>query len=89
MVCVYAFPKAALAAFASVSEKTHLEKQEDIEIIRFLELGYEVRMIEVSDESIPVDRLEDVERVVEVLEKKLGRSSGKQVRSFYRKKKDN
>ena len=65
-VCVYAFPKAALTAFASVSEKTPLESQEDIEIIRFLELGYEVKMVEVSDESIPVDRLEDVERVVEV-----------------------
>ena len=89
MVCVYAFPKAALAAFVSVSEKTALEKQEDIEIIRFLELGYELKMVEVSQEAIRIDRPADVERVVEVLEKKLGRTSGKQIRSFYRKKKDN
>ena len=83
-VCVYAFPKAALAAFGSVSEKTPLECQEDIEIIRFLELGYEVKMVEVSQESIPVDRPADVERVVEVLEKKLGRLSSKQIRDYFR-----
>jgi len=88
-VCAYAFPKAALAGFASVSARTPLESQEDIEIIRFLELGYEVKMIEVSHDSIPVDRPADVERVIEVLEKKLGGSSAKQIKDIYRKKKNN
>ena len=83
-VCVYAFPKAALAAFGSVTEKTPLESQEDIEIIRFLELGYEVKMVEVSQESIPVDRPADVERIVEALEKQLGPPSDKQIRDHFR-----
>jgi 3-deoxy-manno-octulosonate cytidylyltransferase (CMP-KDO synthetase) len=36
---------------------------EDLEILRFLELGYEVRMIPLSPDSIAVDVPEDVERV--------------------------
>ena len=59
-VCVYAFPKAALQAFAAHPAKTRLEEIEDIEILRFLELGWEVRMIPMSDLSIAVDNPEDV-----------------------------
>lgn len=62
-ICVYAFPKKALAKFASTTVKTPLEEQEDIEILRFLELGYEVRMVELSSDSIAVDLPEDAERV--------------------------
>ena len=59
-VCVYAFPKEALAAFAASPAKTPLEQIEDIEILRFLELGWEVRMVGMSDESVAVDSPEDV-----------------------------
>lgn len=62
-VCIYAFPRSALEAFGSVAEKTSLECIEDIEVLRFLELGYEVRMTEVSGASIAVDVPEDVPRV--------------------------
>jgi 3-deoxy-manno-octulosonate cytidylyltransferase (CMP-KDO synthetase) len=62
-VCVYAFPKIALKAFIKEDKKTPLEAEEDIEILRFLELGYEVRMIPLSAESIAVDVPEDVEKV--------------------------
>lgn len=61
-VCAYAFPKLALKAFAAVGAKTPLEAIEDIEILRFLELGWEVRMIPMSDESVAVDNPEDVAR---------------------------
>lgn len=61
-VCAYAFPREALSAFASVREKTPLEAIEDIEILRFLELGWEVRMIPMSDSSVAVDTPEDVAR---------------------------
>ncbi len=61
-VCAYAFPKDALAAFSSVEEKTPLEAIEDIEILRFLELGWEVRMIPMSSQSVAVDTPEDVAR---------------------------
>lgn len=59
-VCVYAFPAAALQAFAAHPGKTPLEEIEDIEILRFLELGWEVRMIPMSDQSVAVDCPEDV-----------------------------
>lgn len=61
-VCVYAFPRAALAAFAAQPCKTPLEELEDIEILRFLELGWEVRMLEMSADSIAVDNPDDVAR---------------------------
>jgi 3-deoxy-manno-octulosonate cytidylyltransferase (CMP-KDO synthetase) len=59
-VCAYAFPKAALQAFAAHPAKTRLEEIEDIEILRFIELGWEVRMIPMSDLSVAVDNEEDV-----------------------------
>lgn len=62
-VCAYAFPAPALAAFAAHPGKTPLELVEDIEILRFLELGHTVRMLPMSDRSIPVDTAQDVVRV--------------------------
>lgn len=59
-VCAYAFPREALKDFARCREKTFLEGIEDIEILRFLELDYEVRMVEMSDSSLAVDNPEDV-----------------------------
>lgn len=61
-VCAYAFPREALKDFSSLSQKTQLESIEDIEILRFLELGWEVRMIELSSESVAVDTPDDVKR---------------------------
>jgi 3-deoxy-manno-octulosonate cytidylyltransferase (CMP-KDO synthetase) len=66
-VCIYGFTREALAAFASRTSKTPLEDIEDIEILRFLELGYDVRMIEVSESAIAVDVPEDVARVEQAL----------------------
>lgn len=62
-VCIYAFDRPALAAFSGAGAKTPLEAVEDIEILRFLELGFEVRMVEVSQASVAVDVPEDVDRV--------------------------
>jgi len=62
-VCAYSFPRHALDAFASSSAKTELEEIEDIEILRFLELGWEIRMVPMSDASVAVDNHADVERV--------------------------
>lgn len=66
-VCAYAFPRAALAEFASAKEKTPLESVEDIEILRFLEMGWEVRMIGMSDRSHSVDTPEDLARVERII----------------------
>lgn len=66
-VCIYCLSPAQLAAFASVSAKGPIEQIEDIEILRFLDLGVEVRMVELASSSIAVDTPEDLERVVDAL----------------------
>lgn len=63
-VCVYAYPKQALDDFYKTNRKTELEEIEDLEILRFLEMGYDVRMIPLSTDSIAVDHPEDVEKVL-------------------------
>lgn len=62
-ICIYAFPKSALKKFSSRTTKTFFENIEDIEILRFLEMGVPVQMLEMSAESIAVDTLEDLEKV--------------------------
>ena len=65
-VCIYAFSPAALLDFSSRS-KTPLEEVEDIEFLRFLEMGYTVKMVDVSGSSVSVDVPEDVKKVESVL----------------------
>lgn len=67
-VCVYAFPRQSLFEYAGLGKKTELEEMEDLEIIRFLELGYEIRMLALSTDSIAVDTPADVEKVIKVLD---------------------
>ena len=62
-ICIYAFPKPLLKIFAKRKTKTPLEKLEDIEILRFLEMGYDIRMIELSGSSFAIDTPEDLEKV--------------------------
>ncbi len=62
-VCIYAFPRDALAAFAATGARTPLEALEDIEILRFLELGIPVHMVRLEQVSIAVDVPSDVDRV--------------------------
>jgi 3-deoxy-manno-octulosonate cytidylyltransferase (CMP-KDO synthetase) len=66
-VCVYAFPRLALNQYASRINKTPLEEIEDLEILRFLEMGTKVKVVELSTESIAVDTEEDVERILNIL----------------------
>ena len=70
-VCIYAFPYKALKAFSKLKKKTKLESIEDIELIRFLELGFEVHMIKMSNNSISVDTKEDIFKVIKKLKKKI------------------
>lgn len=66
-VCIYGFTRAALRDFTALGRKTPLEAIEDIEILRFLELGHEVHMVAVNASSIAVDVPEDVARVEQAL----------------------
>ena len=66
-VCMYSFPKDSLYDFSQKKQKTLFESEEDIEILRFLEMGFNVQMIKMSDLSIPVDNPEDITLVEERL----------------------
>ena len=67
-VCIYAFSQQALKDFAGYGRKSRIEAIEDIEILRFMEMGYDIEMVEVSESSIAVDFPEDVDRVVKAIE---------------------
>lgn len=70
-VCVYAFPYKSLISFKQYGGKSPLEKIEDIEILRFLEIGERIRMVPVSDTSIAVDFPEDIKKVEDYLKKEV------------------
>ncbi len=69
-ICVYGFPRVALEAFAARGKKTAHEESEDIEILRFLEMGWSVQMVELSGNSVAVDTAEDLERVRKLMAQK-------------------
>lgn len=66
-VCIYAFNRRELKAFYDFGRKSRLEAPEDIEILRFFDLGIPIRMVEVSGSSVAVDVPEDVARVERLL----------------------
>lgn len=65
-VCAYIFPRDKLLSFKR-SKKTYFENIEDIEILRFIELGYKVKMIELSDISKAVDTKSDLKSLLEII----------------------
>ena len=65
-VCIYAFTKQELNKFYEL-KKTPLELDEDIEILRFLELGINVKMVETFGTTQAVDMPDDVDKVLELL----------------------
>ena len=66
-VCIYAFTKDELNTFASFGRKSYLESSEDIEILRFLEFGKNILMVETSQNSLAVDIPSDVPLVEDAL----------------------
>tara|TARA_Y100001980_G_C14494652_1_gene271269 strand:+ start:408 stop:1133 length:726 start_codon:yes stop_codon:yes gene_type:complete len=66
-VCIYSFPYDALMKYGECSNKTLLEEIEDIEILRFLEIGIKVKMVKVSESSVAIDTPSDLKRVLKIL----------------------
>jgi len=66
-VCIYGFSPEDLQLFSAQPRKTPLESAEDIEILRFLELGRTVRMVRTSTASLAVDAPEDIAAVEHAL----------------------
>ena len=64
-VCIYGFSKEQLNKFYDNS-KTPLESKEDIEIVRFLEKGMNVKMLELDNVSYAVDYPEDIKKIEEI-----------------------
>jgi 3-deoxy-manno-octulosonate cytidylyltransferase (CMP-KDO synthetase) len=64
-VCIYGFERDHLLRYAAFGRKSTIEASEDIEILRFLELGVPVQMIPVDAGSLAVDVPDDVALVEE------------------------
>ncbi|MBU1125205.1 MAG: 3-deoxy-manno-octulosonate cytidylyltransferase [Candidatus Omnitrophica bacterium] len=69
-VCIYAMSREELTAFGRFGRKSELERMEDIEMLRFLELGVPIRMIKLRGSSYAVDVPGDVKFVSSILKKR-------------------
>lgn len=68
-VCIYAFTKQELLSFKLFGRKSILEQSEDIEILRFLEMGKRIKMFKTLPGSLAVDIPEDVAPIEDALKK--------------------
>ena len=59
-VCIYAFTRDELRAYAGFGRKSCVEASEDIEILRFCEMGYEIVLVETRTGSLAVDVPDDI-----------------------------
>ncbi len=66
-VCIYGFNRGQLKSFCERGCKSAIEEPEDIEILRFLDLGIGIKMVRVKQLSVAVDVPEDVGRVESLL----------------------
>ncbi len=66
-ICIYGFSAEHLKEFGACKQKTNLEELEDIEILRFLELGHHVQMLKLNSPAIAVDVPDDLLRVEQAL----------------------
>ena len=68
-VCIYSYNRKQLNNFLNYGKKSIIEEIEDIEILRFFELGINIKMFQASKSSLAVDVPEDVEKVENELKK--------------------
>lgn len=66
-ICIYSFPYKSLKVFSNFKKKTRLEAIEDLELNRFVEIGYQVKMIKMSNKSIAVDTKGDLSKVRKIV----------------------
>jgi len=65
-VCVIPFRRDFLFEFTSMAQ-TELERVESVDMLRLLENGYDVRLVETTRDTYPVDTPEDHEKVNEMM----------------------
>ena len=64
-ICIYSFPRNILKLFNN--KKTIIEKNEDIEILRLVEKGVTVKMINVKTNSFAIDTIQDLKKLKKLL----------------------
>ena len=69
-VCIYAFNKIQLEKYSFKKKKSKLENIEDIEILRFFDLGIKIKMVKLNSNSVAVDEIKDVKKAELLLKKK-------------------
>ena len=69
-VCVYGFTPQPLRFYCR-SDRGAVERIEDIEILRFIEGGYIVKMVEVPQDTVAVDTEKDLENVRKIIGKRI------------------
>ena len=69
-IWLYAFTKNSLKKYSAYKKGTPLEKLEDNEIIRFLEIGQDVYCVDMVGDSWAVDEEKDIEIVISRLKNK-------------------
>ena len=66
-VCIYAFSKKELGKFYALKKKSDIESMEDIEILRFFDLGIKIKMIKLNSNSVAVDEISDVKKAEKII----------------------
>ena len=66
-VCIYAFNSSELNKFYNLHKKSKIEKMEDIEILRFFDLGIKIKMIKLNSNSVAVDEISDVKKAEKII----------------------
>ena len=73
-VCIYAFNSKELNKFYSKKKKGYVETLEDIEILRFFEIGIKIKMIKLNSNSVAVDLIEDVPKAENLIRSKIAQN---------------
>ena len=60
-----------LKNFILLKKKSDTESIEDIEILRFFDLGEKIKMIKLNSNSVAVDEISDVNKAEKILRKNL------------------
>ena len=71
-VGIGAFTKKALDFYES-TPKSDIERIEECDLLRFIDKGIEVKMVEVNCRNVSVDTPKDLDLVIELMKKKEGR----------------
>ena len=69
-ICIYGFIYKDLIQFGKTKLKSRNEELEDIEILRFLDMGIKIKMLKLNSPSMAVDTLKDLKKVRKIFENK-------------------